>query len=71
MSIMGMGGFPLLLWPCFLIVSTCSVPSVMSDSFQPHGMYPQAPLSMGFSRQEYWSGLPFPPPGDLPAEGSN
>ena len=26
----------------------------------------QAPLSMGFSRQEYWSGLPFPPPGNLP-----
>ena len=26
----------------------------------------QAPLTMGFSRQEYWSGLPFPPPGDLP-----
>ena len=26
----------------------------------------QAPLSMGFSKQEYWSGLPFPPPGDLP-----
>ena len=26
----------------------------------------QAPLSMGFFRQEYWSGLPFPPPGDLP-----
>ena len=26
----------------------------------------QVPLSMGFSRQEYWSGLPFPPPGDLP-----
>ena len=26
----------------------------------------QAPLSMGISRQEYWSGLPFPPPGDLP-----
>ena len=26
----------------------------------------QAPLSMGFSRQEYWSGLPFPLPGDLP-----
>ena len=29
----------------------------------------QAPLSMGFSRQEYWSGLPCPPPGDLPALG--
>ena len=26
----------------------------------------QAPLSMGFSRREYWSGLPCPPPGDLP-----
>ena len=29
----------------------------------------QAPPSMGFSRQEYWSGLPCPPPGDLPDPG--
>ena len=29
----------------------------------------QAPLSMGFSRQEYWSGLPFPSPGYLPGPG--
>ena len=29
----------------------------------------QAPLSMGFSRQEYWSGLPFPSPGELPHPG--
>ena len=29
----------------------------------------QAPLSMRFSRQEYWSGLPCPPPGDLPDAG--
>ena len=29
----------------------------------------QAPLSIGFSRQEYWSGLPFPPPGHLPNPG--
>jgi len=29
----------------------------------------QAPLSMGFSRQEYWSGLPFPSPRDLPHPG--
>ena len=29
----------------------------------------QAPPSMGFSRQEYWSGLPFPSPGDLPDPG--
>ena len=37
--------------------------SVVPSSWRPHG---QAPLSMGFSRQEYWSGLPFPSPGDLP-----
>ena len=30
----------------------------------------QAPLSMGFFRQEYWSGLPFPSPGDLPTPGT-
>ena len=30
---------------------------------------PQVPLSMGFSRQAYWSGLPWPPPGDLPNPG--
>ena len=29
----------------------------------------QVPLSMGFSRQEYWKELPFPPPGDLPDPG--
>ena len=29
----------------------------------------QTPVSMGFSRQEYWSGLPFPPPEDLPDSG--
>ena len=40
--------------------------SVTSNSLGPWTVAPQAPLSMGFSRQEYWSGLPFPPPGDLP-----
>jgi len=30
----------------------------------------QAPLSMGFSRQEYWNGLTFPSPGDLPDPGT-
>ena len=35
----------------------------------PWGIARQAPLSMGFSRQEYWSGLPCPPPGDLPNPG--
>ena len=32
-------------------------------------MNSQAPLSMGFSRQEYWNGLPYAPPGDLPNPG--
>ena len=31
----------------------------------------QPPLSMGFSRQEHWSGLPCPPPGAFPTQGSN
>ena len=37
----------------------------MSDSLQPHGLQPTRLLFMGFSRHEYWSGLPRPPPGDL------
>ena len=40
--------------------------SALFDSATPWNAACQAPLSMGFSRQEYWSGLPFPPPGDLP-----
>ena len=39
--------------------------SVVSDSFNPMGWSHQDPLFMGFPRQEKWSGLPFPPPGDL------
>ena len=39
----------------------------MSDSLQT--VAHQAPLSIGFSRKEYWSGLPFPFPGDLPDPG--
>ena len=42
--------------------------SVVSNSLRPHGLYVacQIPPSIGFSRQEFWSGLPFPSPGDLP-----
>ena len=40
-------------------------PSVISGSL-PWTVAHQAPLSMGFSREEYWSGLQFPPLGDLP-----
>ena len=44
--------------------------SGMSDSFQPPWTVTyQAPLSMGFPRQEYRRGLPFPSPGDLPNPG--
>ena len=41
----------------------------MSDSLQPQRGSCQAPLSMGFSRQEYWSSFPFPSPEDLPDPG--
>ena len=34
-----------------------------------HSLQPQSPLCIGFSRREYWSGLPFPSPGDLPDPG--
>ena len=47
----------------------CSVTSVVSDSVTPWTVGQQAPLSMGFSRQEYWSVLPCPPPGHLPHSG--
>ena len=43
--------------------------SVESDSMTPWAVAHQAPLSRGFPRQEYWSGLLFPPPGDLPNPG--
>ena len=45
--------------------------SVVSDSLRPHGLTVphQSPLSMAFSRQEYWIGLPFPTPGNLPKPG--
>ena len=44
--------------------------SVVSDSLQPFwNVVHQAPVSMGFSRQDYWSGLPCPPPEDFPNPG--
>ena len=42
---------------------------VVSDSLRPWTVVYQAPPSMGFSRQEYWSGVPLPSPGDLPDLG--
>ena len=43
--------------------------SVLSNSVTPWTVAHKAPLSVGFSRQEYWRGLPFPMPGDLPNPG--
>ena len=43
--------------------------SVVSYSLNPWTVARQVPLSMRFSREEYWRGLPFPPPGDLPDPG--
>ena len=48
----------------------CSVTSVMSNSLRSHGLQPARLLyPRGLSRQEYWRGLPCPPPGDLPDPG--
>ena len=52
-----------LLWCLWTIAMDCSIAI--------GGSYSQVPLSMGFPRQEYWGGLPFPSPGDLPNPRSN
>ena len=53
------------LWKKVKVKSLNPVPLLVT----PWTVVCQAPPSMGFSRQEYWSGLPFPPPGDLPDPG--
>ena len=59
------------LFPKIIIYSESESHSVMSDSFAtPWSVAPQAPLSMGFSRQEYWGGLPLPPSGIFPTQRS-
>ena len=54
---------------CMCLRASMHACSVVSISLQSHGEAHQAPLSIESSRQEYWSGLPFPPPGDLPSVG--
>ena len=51
--------------------NTCAVHAfyIASDSANLWTIAHQAPLPMGFSRQEYWNGLPCPSPGDLPDPG--
>ena len=52
-----------------LFICYVCVLSSVRLSVTPWSVARQAPLSIGFSRQEYWSGLPFPSPGDLPDPG--
>ena len=55
---------------CYRRKKSESEVAVVSDSLRPPWTVAyQTPPSMGFSRQEYWSGLPFPSPGDLPNPG--
>ena len=51
---------------CFVVVQSLSRVGLFAT---PWTVAHQASLSMGFPRQEYWSGLPFPSPGDLPDPG--
>ena len=50
---------------CVCVLYCTVLRSVVSDSATPWTVARQAPLSMGFSRQGYWSGFPFPSPGSL------
>ena len=75
LSIMSSGSsFPLCVCVC-VCVSVCARAraSIVLSCVQlfaiPWTVAHQAPLSMEFSKQEYWSGLPFPSPGDLPVPG--
>ena len=55
--------------PAHLVYGACSGASVMSDSVNLWTIAHQAPQAIGFSKQEYWSQLPCPPPGDLTNAG--
>ena len=64
-SVSGLGqGFS----QCFEGLGVCCC-AQLCPTLPSHGLKPMAPLSMEFSRQEHWDGLPFPPPGDLPNPG--
>ena len=56
-------------FPVLQILAACSIAKVCSLFVTPWTVAHQALLSMGFSRQEYWSGLPFSSPGDLADPG--
>ena len=57
-----------LFWVLPSAVHMCTLSHVQLFA-TPRTVALEAPLSVGFHRQEYWSALPFPPPGDLPNPG--
>ena len=61
--------FILWLWISCCCCCCCLVAKLHPTLASPRTVAYQAPLSMGFPRQEYWSGLPFPSPGNLPDPG--
>ena len=63
MAVLGLHGC--MGFPCYVLSSCSHVWLFVTPCTIAH----QLPLSMGFSRQEYWSGLPFPSPGNLPDPG--
>ena len=52
-----------------MVLDVCLVTQLCPTFCNPMDCSPQVPLSLGFSRQGYWSGLPCTPPGDLPNPG--
>ena len=59
----------ILFWLLFTLVYLLRLLNHVQLFATPQTAAHQAPLSMGFCRQEYWSRVPFPPPGDLPDPG--
>ena len=70
-AITSQSGWNLIFWPDEIIQNTCRNSSylLVCVCVNPWTIAHQALLSMGFSRQEYWSGLPIPPARDLPNPG--
>ena len=63
--------FPFQFYWDTIDICCCSVPKSCPILMTPWTVVHQAPPFVGFSRQEYWNGLPFPSPGDLPNPGIN
>ena len=62
-AILAQVSVPAIVCVCVCVRARAQSCPILCD---PMDCNPPGPLSMEFPRQEYWSGLPFPPPGDLP-----